>query len=119
QVAAGAEAQDAAGGQDQLQGGAGRRGEQADGHEAGRVAGGRRGVVSQATPPGVEGGGRDLLAGAESGDAQAAAAEALEALLPAAAGGGIRTATGLRRGRHGGSSQRQGPATSLLDLSIT
>jgi hypothetical protein len=75
--------------------------------------------VLQAAPPGVEGGGGDALAVTEGGDGEAAAAEAFEALLPALAGGGVGSSAGPRCSRHGASSQRQGRATSLLNLSRT
>jgi hypothetical protein len=49
---------------------------------------------------GIEGGGRNAFAGTEVQDGPAAVVGALEALLPEVSGGGIRTVTRSRGGRH-------------------
>jgi hypothetical protein len=109
----------APGGEEQFDRGAGKWGNEVDGDEAGRVVVGRRRAGLQAPSPGIDGAGGDALPIVEVRDSQAAAVEAVGALVPVLTGGGVGSSAGLRRGRHRGSSQRQGRSISLLDLSRT
>ena len=94
QVTVGGKPQHAARGEEQLDGGAGRWSDEADGDQAWLIEGVWRHVGLQAATPGVEGSGGNALAFAEVGDSQAALAEAVKALLPAVMSGGVRASAG-------------------------
>jgi len=72
QVAVGGKAQNTARREDEFDGSAGRRGDEADRDQSGRVSGGHGGIVLQAAPPKVEGSDRKALAVTEGRNRQAA-----------------------------------------------